>query len=305
MLIQRAVRQGHPDHRCVADVDLPAAIFQELALGHRERDEDRVLAHDGREHAAVGPDQVADAERGAADPAGDRGVNLGVAEIDLRLLERRLRLLDLPPPPSDRAARRWSTSDFGNVVVLDQLLAALQLRRGVGAVRLGARELGPALGDDRLVRLLLDHEQEVAGANIGALLEQPLLEKSGDPRAQLDLVDGDHAAIEPDARRDLGRCKLITVTAGGGGCCRRGLLLLPASPDERHGDSRKAQPRPTGPAEVLEIPNVLQVDASRVRTEREGSTGGLVRCAWGRDRTRRHDNPDPVLRRTQTHRPPA
>ena len=67
---------------------------EQLALADRKGDVDRILADDGREHAGVGPDQVADAEIGAADAAGDRRVDLGVTKVDLRLLERCLGLLD-------------------------------------------------------------------------------------------------------------------------------------------------------------------------------------------------------------------
>ena len=76
--------------------------------------------------------------------------------------------------------------------------------RGIGAVRLGPRELGLALLDDRLVRILLDHEQEIAGGDIRALLEQPLLEEPGHPGAQLDHVDRDDPAIELIARGNRG-----------------------------------------------------------------------------------------------------
>ena len=77
--------------------------------------------------------------------------------------------------------------------------------RGIGLVGLGARELGLTLLDHRLVGILLDHEQEIAGLDVGALLEQPLLEEPGDAGAQLHLVDRDDPAVEADARRDLGR----------------------------------------------------------------------------------------------------
>ena len=108
VLVRGAVGQRDLDHRRAGRIVTSASILQELALADRKGDVDRVLADDGREHAAVGPDQVADAERGAADAAGDRRVDLGVAEIDPRPLERRLGLQDRRPRPSRRrrAARR-------------------------------------------------------------------------------------------------------------------------------------------------------------------------------------------------------
>ena len=162
VLVRGAVGQRHLDHRRAGRVVTSASILQELALADRKGDVDRVLADDGREHAAVGPDQVADAERGTADAAGDRRVDLGVAEIDLRPLERRLGLQDAGRGHLVGGASLVDLR-LRNVLVLDQLFAALQLDRGVDAVRLGARELGLTLVDHRLVGRLLDHEQEVAG----------------------------------------------------------------------------------------------------------------------------------------------
>ena len=86
---------GQPDAHgdmpvLVAELGDPALVVEHLALARLEDDVDRVLAHDRRERAGGRPDQIADGEVREADATVDRRANLGIAEIDLRLLERRL-----------------------------------------------------------------------------------------------------------------------------------------------------------------------------------------------------------------------
>jgi hypothetical protein len=133
-------------------------------------------------------------------------VDVGVAEVDLGLLERRLRLEDLGrrhlvigAPLVDLGLR--------DVLVLDQLLAAPQRDLGIDPVGLGARELGLALLDDGLILVLLDHEQQLAGPDVRTLLERPLLEKPGHAGAQLDLVLGHDPTIEAEGRRDIDKLR--------------------------------------------------------------------------------------------------
>ena len=93
-----AVREPQAD----IDLDQPAALLAarladglEVAHAHRKQHIDRILADDGRQHAACRIDEIADGEGGAADAAVDRRADVGVVEIELGLLERRLQLHDL------------------------------------------------------------------------------------------------------------------------------------------------------------------------------------------------------------------
>jgi hypothetical protein len=202
---------------------------QELALTHRKSDVDRILTHNCCQHAAVRPDQIADAECGAPDAAGDRSADLGVAEIDRRPLERRLGLQDLRRGHLIGGPTLVDLG-LGNVLVLYEFFAALQLDCGVGTVRPGTRQLSLALLDDCVVRRLVDREQEVARLDIGAFLELPLLEETGDAGTQLDRIDGDHASVKAETRRDFGRLHADHRDRWRRGCLRRlGLGLLLAS----------------------------------------------------------------------------
>ena len=70
------------------DLACPCSLRpQKIALADREGDIHRILADDGRQHAAVRTNHIALCEAGLADLAGDRRNNIGVAEIDLRGFE--------------------------------------------------------------------------------------------------------------------------------------------------------------------------------------------------------------------------
>src|SRR3546814_1203493 len=68
---------------------------------------------------------------------------------------------------------------------------------------LGRRDLPPDLADLRLDRGLLEHDQQIAGLDVGPLLEEALLDEALDPGAELDLIDCLDAAIERDRGRDV------------------------------------------------------------------------------------------------------
>jgi hypothetical protein len=100
----------------------------DIGFARRKGHIDRILADDRRELAGRRVDQIAHGEIGKSDAAVDRRTDLGVTEIDLRLLEQRLRLqhvglrgLLVGGALIDRGLR--------DVLVLHQLLAALELQR--------------------------------------------------------------------------------------------------------------------------------------------------------------------------------
>jgi hypothetical protein len=120
---------------------------------------------------------------------------------------------------------------------------------GIGFVRLRARDLGQPLVDRRLIGRLLDHEQQVAGLDLLALLEQSLLQEAGHAGPQLDFVDrldpadelvlvGDVAGFDRghgDRRRRRGRGS-------------RGLLLPAAGEEQKRRGYRRGRRGRTRPA---------------------------------------------------------
>ena len=82
----------------------------------------------------------------------------------------------------------------------DQVLGSLQRDRRVPLGRLRADQLGLSLVDRRLIGVLLDDEQEVAGLDLLPLGESPLLQEALDTRHQIDRVDGLDASNEGSRR---------------------------------------------------------------------------------------------------------
>ena len=114
------------------------------------------------------------------------------------------------------SAARWSTVGLRDVLVADQLLAALQLQRGVDLRRLGLGEIGALLLDRRLVGGLLDAEQEVAGLDLLPFGERALLDEARNARDDVDLVDRRHAADEIPVSVTWRLTTGVTETDGGG-----------------------------------------------------------------------------------------
>ena len=210
LAVERAVGQLHLDRHALGIVAARRAFLahrQELALRHREGHVHRVLADDGGQRAALRPDEVADREVAAADPAGDRRLDVGVAEIELGRGQVRL----LPAQVGlglAGAAGGLVQPRLGRRLLLDQLRLAPPLDLGEVQRRLGAGDRGVDVLDLGLVGRLLDHEQQVARLDVLALGEQPLLEEALDPGAQVDLVHGLDPAGEAGRGRDVARLDL-------------------------------------------------------------------------------------------------
>src|SRR5262249_33341173 len=168
-------------------------VVEQIALADLEGDVDGVLADDRCKLSRGGLDQVALGENLESDPTVDWGADLGVAEIDLRLVERRLclhharlrrRLVGLALV--DRRLR--------DVLVTHQLPTAVELQLAVDLRRLGLREGGAGLLDGRLVGRLLDQEQQVALLDVLSLFEFALLEKARHAGDDIDLIDRGEAS---------------------------------------------------------------------------------------------------------------
>ena len=83
---------------------------------------------------------------------------------------------------------------------MHEFLAALKLQIGVDLRGLRLGEIGVLLVDRRLVGVLLDTKQQVAGLDLLAFGEVALLDEAGDARDDVDLVDCHDAADEAIAR---------------------------------------------------------------------------------------------------------
>ena len=88
----------------------PPLVVEYVALAGLKDDVDGVLADDRRKRPGGRADQIADGENGKPDPSVDRRTDFGVAEIDFRLVERRLRRQHIGlrySPRRPRAGRPW------------------------------------------------------------------------------------------------------------------------------------------------------------------------------------------------------
>ena len=225
----------------------PGPILRLLQLPHRHRegDVDRVHADDGGQGTAARAHEIADGVVGEADLAADRRHDVGVAEIDLRLAQRRLALLHvgggivlLGLALVDRRLR--------DVLAPHQRIGALVLDLGVGERGLGRGEIGLRLIGLGLELRLLDGEQQVARLDVLALREIALLEEALDASAQLDLVDRDHAADELEALLH-GLARHLDHPDGRGRRCRlcRFLGLVTGSDRRSHRRDGGKTPQPT------------------------------------------------------------
>ncbi len=94
---------------------------------------------------------------------------------------------------------------LGRRLLLDQLPLSPPLDLGQVQRRLGAGDRGIDVLDLGLVGRLLDHEQEIADLDVLTLGEQPLLQETVDPGAQVHLVHGLDPAGEAGRGRDVAR----------------------------------------------------------------------------------------------------
>ena len=202
MRVSAAVGKPDVDDR-VHRIGLPLlADLEHLALRDGEGHVDGVLPDDGRQRAGRGSDEVADRNRCPSDPTRQRSANFGVAELQLRLLQRSLLARQLASSIAllsghhiQSLLRARLTLDKGGLP-LDLYVCELQRR-------LRLLNAGIDLVDGGLVGRLLDDEQQVALLDVLAFVEQALLEEALHTRAQLHLVLRLHAPGEGQGRPDL------------------------------------------------------------------------------------------------------
>ena len=151
------------------------------------------------------PDEVPRIHLAGAQPALERGPDLRVAEIDLRQLELRLRLVALADPALH--------GRLGGRVLLHHGLLPVELE-------LRSREGGLVELDLGRVRRLLDDEEQLPFRHDGAVLEVHGLEIAGHARDEVDRLRRRHRARQLqvlDDRLRAGRLHGDGGRHGGGG----------------------------------------------------------------------------------------
>jgi hypothetical protein len=153
------------------------------------------MTDDRCEAAGRWPDQIAYGEVCQSDPPVDRRMDLRIGEINLGLVEGRLRNHHIG---FCRPFVGGALVDGGlrDVLAADEVLAAFQLQRRIGLRCLGLGEIGLLLIDRRFVSRLFDAKQEVAGPHVLTFGEIALLDEPGHPRHDVHLVDRHDTADE-------------------------------------------------------------------------------------------------------------
>ncbi len=203
LVVQRAIRQTQPDHHGAKTALCGVVFFQVDLRTHRDREQDiyRVLADDAGERAGTGSHNIADADRGSADLAADRRMDLGIGQIDL--CHAKLRL--------GRRHLRGKRALVGGRVVhggalpgrrAQQRLGARQLDVGVRQLRAGICNGGFLLRHGGLERLPLQSIQQIALMHLGPFDEQPLLQERGHASGEDDAINRLDAAGELGGFRD-------------------------------------------------------------------------------------------------------
>ena len=189
-------RQRHVgDHALSAGIrgfsePVELAVDEQIALAHLEVGVHRVWPDDGREHSRiVGADEVADVDEVAVDASADGRVDVRVGQVELRGRERRLGLLYRGTRFVTRLLLLNQIGLAAGLLLEDRRRDRVLLFRRRGA-RLRALRVGFGLVYPRLVKLGLDHEQEIALLHLGAGREVHADEYPLHSRADLDRLDG-------------------------------------------------------------------------------------------------------------------
>ena len=132
----------------------------------------------------------------------------------------------------------------GHVLLPQQFLAAGILGLGILHLGQGLAEIRLTLGDDGLVLIRLDDEQDLPRRHVLPFGVAPLLEEALDPGTQFHLVHRRHPADEGDLLLDrLEGCR-DHFHAGGKGLVTRGRGLIGAAAGAQdQGQGSQGQPR--------------------------------------------------------------
>jgi hypothetical protein len=223
-----------------ASRDEPLAKLVHSAHRDRKYHIHRVLAYDCGKRAGRGADDVALRDSGQPDLARDRSVDFGVAQVDLRLLELRLRAEHL----------RLQASFGCDGGVVGRLLTGWAGKKRFGALQSLFRKLKLRLQliDRGLLRLnvgferrLLDTVEQFAFFDLGSFIEEALLQKSRHARDEIDTSHSLYSADKPAGFRQ--GLFFRPDDAHRRRSARRGLRRRPGGAGEKDED-QKATPRP-------------------------------------------------------------
>src|SRR6185369_3756614 len=174
-----------------------ALVAQERCFVEGELEADRIDGDDcGEQRGVAGGaagDQVAGRDTAVADAAVDLRPEFGELEIELGLADRRLGVAHR----GLRVAiglRALLEGLLGNGLVAHELLAAREVRFGIGEVRARLHQAGARLVEHVLERPLVDGEQEIALLDDLTVLEMHAVEIAGDAATHLDRIDRDETA---------------------------------------------------------------------------------------------------------------
>ena len=181
---------------------------EEIGLAHIEVEMDRIERDQRCEQrrrarpGAVSGDQVADRDEMRADAPREGGrdaavieVELGVADLRLRVLHGRLRGAPLGQALIDALGR---SGRFRN-----EVLGTVELAIGKCKSRARGLELRIRLRQPDLVGAPVDREEEIVLLDDVAVLEVYSRQRAADLGAQLDLIDGGELTEEAQPRADL------------------------------------------------------------------------------------------------------
>src|SRR4051794_28738853 len=162
--------------------------LHQRALAHWEQNVHRVLADDRRQRAALRGDDIALRDHCAADLAGDRRDDIGIAEIDLRRFQVGLVDQDLGGGGAV-GGQRLVARDDGAAAGLHQLLGPLELNCRQQFLRLARLQRALRLVDRGLELVRFDPVERLSLLYKVAFREQHLFEEAGDAGLNIDPLD--------------------------------------------------------------------------------------------------------------------
>ena len=242
---------------------VPLGEHEVVRLGDAHLEVDRVDDGDRRQEGRLTPaDEVARLDLRQVGEAGERRLDRRVAEVELSLVERRLRRVELGEGCVPRGDGVVVVTPADGLLLGERLQPG-DLGLGLAEPGLHRRDLRLRAGDGRLERLRVDLVEEVPGLHEVALAEVHALEVSLDARPDLDVLRAGRLADQLHRHRDVLRDGLRHEDLGRREDHR---LLLAAA---RGDDGERCEQR-RGPEGRHAVTATCLVDAHRITTSRAG-----------------------------------